>query len=443
MKEYIHRFNSETDYANYVNSAYTEPWISTHITGGGANSSITVTYNLKELGEYLTFEIVSGGTLYWYNSGNTSDIKTIEYKLNDGEWTEITSSQDNDGSGTTIATVITGDIIKFRGNNDTYCNFYVNRCSHFKNTSDCCFYAYGNIMSLINYNNFKTNKKLTVSSTFAWLFYNTGIMSHPVKKLLLPATTLLAYCYTNMFDGCTSLTTAPELPATTLVLYCYGYMFNGCTNLKKMPELPATTLAQQCYRNMFAGCTSLVNAPSILPVTTLASRCYQGMFAGCTNLVNAPELPATTLEYSVYQSMFNGCTSLENAPALPATILTNECYRHMFSGCTSLVSAPELPATTLTHACYAHMFWGCTSLVNAPELPATTLANQCYQDMFNGCTSLNYIKCLATDISANFCTQEWVRGVASSGTFVKNPNMSNWPSGASGIPNGWTVQDAN
>ena len=34
-----------------------------------------------------------------------------------------------------------------------------------------------------------------------------------------------------MFDGCTSLTTVPELPATALAYNCYGGMFNGCTSL--------------------------------------------------------------------------------------------------------------------------------------------------------------------------------------------------------------------
>ena len=36
-------------------------------------------------------------------------------------------------------------------------------------------------------------------------------------------------------------------------------MFNGCTNLTTAPELPATTLVQNCYNNMFYGCTNLNN----------------------------------------------------------------------------------------------------------------------------------------------------------------------------------------
>ena len=453
MARYLHLFENENDYNAARLNDYKEPWVSaTNLGGGEATPPYRVDYNKSEyeklLETPLTFEIVCGGTLYWYNSGNTGDIKTIEYKLNDGEWTEITSSKDNDGSGTTIATVITGDIIKFRGNNDTYCNFYANRCSCFRNTSDCYFYAYGNIMSLINYNNFKTNKNLIKDSTFAYLFNNTGIMSHPVKKLLLPATTLVGHCYRGMFQGCTSLANAPELPATALTTewtrlaaYCYRGMFQGCTSLEKAPELPATTLSQHCYEYMFADCTSLVNAPE-LPATALADYCYDGMFRGCTSLVNAPELPATALANDCYQDMFWGCTSLVNAPELPATALEYSVYQSMFHGCTSLVNAPELPATTLTQECYRYMFSGCTSLVNAPTLPATTLVLFCYGGMFQGCTSLNYIKCLATDIPDSRCTQEWVSGVASTGTFVKNASMASWTTGTSGIPTGWTVQDA-
>ena len=119
-----------------------------------------------------------------------------------------------------------------------------------------------------------------------------------------------SYCYNHMFNGCTSLTQAPELPATTLASYCYAGMFYGCTSLTKAPELPATTLANSCYNAMFLGCTSLTKAPE-LPATTLAYDCYQGMFNGCTSLTKAPELPATKLERACYQYMFYKCSRLK------------------------------------------------------------------------------------------------------------------------------------
>ena len=59
-----------------------------------------------------------------------------------------------------------------------------------------------------------------------------------------------------MFDGCTSLKTAPALPATTLAKGCYFYMFWHCANLTTVPALPATTLAIECYRTMFGSCTA-------------------------------------------------------------------------------------------------------------------------------------------------------------------------------------------
>ena len=296
----------------------------------------------------------------------------------------------------------------------------------------------------------------------------------------LPATTLADYCYSNMFRECTSLTTAPALPATTLATCCYAYMFNGCTSLTVAPELPSTTLADSCYSSMFGNTNVLPDCSNIdfasstvvasgglkglfsgtkvtdndlerllpkndngkyyLPVTTLANYCYQEMFQGCTSLTTAPELPATTLASSCYSVMFQGCTSLTTAPALPATTLKTYCYYFMFGNCTSLTSAPALPATTLADSCYNFMFCNCTKLTQAPELPASALARSCYQHMFMSCSSLNYIKCLATDISATFCTDYWVLGVASTGTFVKNPNTT-WETGTSGIPEGWTVEN--
>ena len=172
---------------------------------------------------------------------------------------------------------------------------------------------------------------------------------------------------------------------------------------------------------------------------------FLGLFLSNSNLVNAQNLilPAETLAEGCYGYMFFECTNLTSAPELPATTLATGCYISMFRDCTSLTSAPELPATTLTEYCYSYMFGGCTSLTTAPSvLPAATLANYCYQSMFNGCTSLKYIKCLATDISATDCLSGWVSGVASTGTFVKAANMESWTTGNSGIPTGWTVQDA-
>ena len=189
--------------------------------------------------------------------------------------------------------------------------------------------------------------------------------------------------------------------------------------------------------------TNLVSAENlILPATTLSIGCYAGMFNGCTNLILAPELPATTLAQSCYSSMFDGCSSLTTAPELPATTLDGGCYAGMFTRCTSLTTAPELPATTLAYGCYQAMFQDCTSLTTAPELYASTLTNGCYDRMFNGCTKLNYIKAMFITTPSTDYTKNWVKGIASTGTFIKNSAATWNVTGNNGVPTGWTVETA-
>ena len=263
----------------------------------------------------LTLEAIADGEI------TVSNPKSgMQYSVNGGAKTAVTTDP---------ISVSTSDVVEFYGNGKeitTYVGTKI-QCS-----ADC--YIYGNIMSLVDEDGFATNTTLTGEYAFFPLFLeNTHIKNHSYKNLVLPATTLQAFCYSSMFWGCTGLTKAPELPATTLQAYCYDSMFEGCTGLTK---------------------------------------------------------------------------------------------------------APELPATTLQHFCYDGMFYGCTSLTKAPELPATTLQPYCYSFMFYGCTNLNYVKCLATDISAEYCTYQWLKGVATTGTFVKAENTT-WVAGVSGIPGGWTT----
>lgn len=333
--------------------------------------------------QYLTFEsLEDNNAISWIAgaiAGGGITAKTISASTDNGvTWTAYTSTT----GGTTIATLNAGDKLLIKGENTAYGHNSVNK---FVSTGQ--FNAYGNIMSMISGDSFDEATTLTEAMAFQ-----------------------------TLFGGCTGLTSAEHL------------------------ILPATTLTDTCYVSMFNGCTNLTTAPSILPATTLTSNCYMWMFYNCTNLTTAPELPATTLANSCYQQMFGYCTSLVNAPELPATTLANSCYDSMFLGCTSLTTAPELPATTLANWCYTNMFNNCTSLTTAPTLSSTKLVYRCYNAMFYNCTSLSAITCLATDISATGCLSNWVQNVAATGTFVKDANTT-WPTGVSGIPDGWTVQN--
>jgi len=328
----------------------------------------------------LTLEFSTNGNVTITKTGNPG---TIMYSLNGGEKTEAEHD-------TPIEVPANGTISFYRTREEDLSDH-----DYFKITCSADCYVYGNIMSLVDSVNYATETTVPAFAFFQLFGSNENVDINPEKgELVLPATTLANYCYYCMFNGCTSLTTAPTLPATILADHCYYGMFQSCTNLTTAPTLPAINLT---------GC----------------NYCYS--------------------------YMFNGCTNLTTAPALPATILANRCYYCMFFGCSSLTTAPELPATTLADHCYRSMFEGCTSLTTAPELPATTLAEYCYNGMFYGCSSLNSITCLATDISADSCTNDWVYGVATTGTFKRAAGTdAAWyaKTGTNGIPSGWTVDPA-
>ena len=226
MERYINSFATENDikialqngellkpYVAYIEDADRIDW----------KSKEKVDYTT----EYLTFNILSAGTINW-TASNTAITKTIDYKLNDGGWTSITS---NTGSSAPTITVNAGDKVQFRGNNTQYANSsYYNSFSG----STASFEAEGNIMSLIYGDDFKNN--LTISSTYALasLFRNcTKLVS--AENLILPSTTLANWCYQEMFQGCKSLTTAPKLPATTLELSAYDDMLASCKSLTTEP----------------------------------------------------------------------------------------------------------------------------------------------------------------------------------------------------------------
>lgn len=376
--------------------------------------------------DYFTFMALENGTFKL--SGNS-----VNYSIDNGKtWRYLESETDS-------PTVTAGNKILWRASLTPQSNKGIGTFS-----SSGRFKAEGNPMSLLYSSNFTGWTSLDgKDNAFARLFWAaTGLTS--AENLVLLATKLGKSSYAYMFYGCTSLTKVPPvLPATALTYSCYYGMFWGCTSLTTAPVLPATRLSDNiCCYGMFADCASLTSAPELLPIT-LTDSCYRGMFSGCTSLKETPVLSATTMAKSCYADMFKGCTSLTTASELPAIQLGIGCYSNMFQGCTSLVTPPsELKATILQQACYYCMFNGCTSLTTAPVLPAGNLNTNCYAYMFGGCTNLNYVKCLASSASPSNALTNWLSGVAPNGTFVKRASMTSWPTGASGIPSGWTVENA-
>lgn len=459
---HFHYYTNEASFdKDYYGLAYLEPWVS--LTVG---ESEHVDYNRRQP---LTFTVLQNGTITVdtkSNSGNFYLERDIKY-LKDGQMNTISLNSSKKSSSFQVSS---GDVVCFFGDNDRYCEYNdtAETDVFVRIVANCKVNVSGNILSMIKSRNWD-RLKLDNEYSLAYLFSGSSIVS--AEELILPSK-IYPWCFSRMFKDCKNLNKAPELPSKDVEAGCYCEMFNGCTSLTTAPTLPDIKTAKEyCYNFMFNGCASLkYNIPASLPATTLESYSYNNMFGGCTSITTAPEIQATTLSLWCCGHMFEGCTGLTTVQTvLPATTLGESCYWGMFEGCTSLTSAPELPATTLVKGCYYSMFKGCTSLSRVQEqLPAKTLVEQCYklmfsgctsletapkilattggniwwvmQDMFNGCSKMNSLVCLITDYNGYPPTNGWLNGVSETGTFYKNPSVSESDI-RNRIPSTWSIAD--
>lgn len=199
----------------------------------------------------MRFLITQGGTIRWtHNRTLTGDIGnlTINYKVNDGSWTSITSS-----TGGVAFNVSSGDLVEFKGDNPRYGSLPLSYNTFSGSTAG--FVAFGNTMSLINSTGYTEVENITQQYAFNRLFAGcTGLTD--ASNLVLPTTTLPLHVYTSLFENCTSLVKSPVLPAPTLSNSCYDEMFKGCSSLSQITCLATDISASNCLYNWTSGVAS-------------------------------------------------------------------------------------------------------------------------------------------------------------------------------------------
>ena len=278
-----------------------------------------------QINEYL--KVVGNATVVVKQTGTVSEWPDLWYQIDEGSWVQVLEPC------TLTVPTNSGSVphyMRLKGNNSDGFN---------KSSSNFISFAItggnpavqGNVMSLIGGDNFSSLTTIPCDYCFYALFcpypptafstsYSSTLSSTSTSlskthELVLPATTLTAYCYAYMFAGNSGLYTGPSLPATVMQPWCYAHMFDNCMNnfysstaansgwyLSSM-TLPAQQLAEGCYAFMFNRCSSLYNNDAnnyyILPAEELAPKCYMGMFglynAKCTTLKYV-EIMATSLQ---------------------------------------------------------------------------------------------------------------------------------------------------
>lgn len=191
---------------------------------------------------YFTLEFISGGTLAFNSHSNIN--RTIDYSLNNGEWTTVTFS----GVGITELNVSVGDKVRLRGNHssDGYATGTTSYCS-IVCYNNAKYNAYGNFMSMLYGDNFVGQETLELHSNYPLYKFISGCVD--AENMVLPATALTQSCYAYMFHSCGTLIKAPTLPAATLVSQCYALMFNMCYNLQYIKCLATDISAGYCTYN--------------------------------------------------------------------------------------------------------------------------------------------------------------------------------------------------
>ena len=260
--------------------------------------------------DMLCFTAEADNSKFWYETNESyfTHDPDLWYSTDEGAtWVELSVND-------TVTLANAGDKVYLKGNNP----------DGFSASDDY------NIENSIS--SFKMEGLIAASGNILSLIYGED---EPDPEAYLPS-----YCFSNLFEGCESLTQAPELPSTRLSYQCYAYMFMGCSNLREAPDLPARDMARWCYASMFQGCTSLTKTPE-MDIFSEAKYCMSGMFSGCTSLVEAPiTLPNAGYD-GCYEEMFAGCTSLKQTPEFSISLsryYANYAYAGMFAGCTSLDS---------------------------------------------------------------------------------------------------------
>lgn len=213
----------------------------------------TMDYDSKEpdyTKMYLTFEILTGGTFVWY-ANYANYTKTIEYSINDGPWVSITSNRNS----TAVIEVESGDMVRFRGENNTYGDNGITKYTRLM-SSDIRCNVMGNIMSLCSKTGFDLLTGSTANYAFAYLFMGLKILN--AENLVLPCTSVGMGAYLYIFSSCELMVKGPkELPATSIGNNAYQNMFYNCRVLIKSPTIYVGTLSNYSLSYMFSDCRSL------------------------------------------------------------------------------------------------------------------------------------------------------------------------------------------
>ena len=216
----------------------------------------------------------------------------------------------------------------------------------------------------------------------------------------------------NMFNGCSSLTTLDVSSFDTSKVADMTHMFNGCSRLTYLDVSGFDTSKVTDMSYMFYGCSALTSL-DVSGFNTSNVVYMTDMFRSCSALTSLDVSNFDTSNVTNMNNMFNGCSSLTTLDVSSFDTSNVNGMGGMFYKCSSLTSLDlsGFDTSKVTHM-YG-MFDGCSALtaLDLSNFDTSLVAEM--PDVFNGCSKLATLKWKnwkhSVDISSTKLTSECIR----------------------------------
>ena len=217
----------------------------------------------------------------------------------------------------------------------------------------------------------------------------------------------------EMFNGCSGLTSLDLSSFNTAEVTYMGYMFYNCKGLKSLDLSSFNTAKVESMSYMFRGCSGLTsldlsnfNTANVTTMAWMFSSCsslpslklssfntanvtnMSAMFDNCSNLTSLDLSSFNTAKVTTMGSMFNGCSGLTSLNLSSFNTANVTDMNDMFNGCSGLRSLTLSSFNTDNVTDMRYMFSDCSGLTSLTLSSFNTDKVKNMKFMFKGCKGL-------------------------------------------------------
>ena len=169
----------------------------------------------------------------------------------------------------------------------------------------------------------------------------------------------------NMFSGCSALTSLDLSKFDTQNVTDMRFMFSDCSSLTSLDLSNFDTQSVKKMNYMFSGCSKLTLL-NLSKFNTQNVTGMYGMFSGCSSLTSLDLSNFNTQNVTGMTSMFSGCSGLTSLDLSKFDTQKVTTMGYMFNGCSALTTIYVSNKFVTTNVGFGDsMFSGCTLLKGA------------------------------------------------------------------------------